>query len=118
MVLLFQRYLATKIQFTHAGTKRPPAAVAAAAAAAAVPSAVAVAAVESAIAAAAVNTAAYPFYELRNQPPRGPRLVSAFDLLCPLWGGGASRFRAFPSSEGAYFTVYVSLALFSTLNVL
>ena len=42
----------------------------------------------SAIAAAAVNTAAYPFYELRNQPPRGPRLVSAFDLLCG--GGGVS----------------------------
>ena len=88
MVLLFQRYLATKIQFTHAGTKRPTAAVAAAAAAAAVPSAPAVAAVESAIAAAAVNTAAYPLYELRNQPPRGPRLVSAFDLLCG--GGGVS----------------------------
>ena len=118
MVLLFQRYLATKIQFTHAGTKRPPAAVAAAAAAAAVPSAVAVAAVESAIAAAAVNTAAYPFYELRNQPPRASRASPrecAFDLLC---GAEGSRFRAFPSSEGAYFTVYVSLAFFSTLNVL
>ena len=91
MVLLFQWYLATKIQFTHAGTKRPPAAVAAAAAAAAVPSAPALAAVESAIAAAAVNTAAYaayPFYELLNQPSCGPRLVSPFDLLCG--GGGVS----------------------------
>ena len=89
MVLLFQRYLATKIQFTHLGTKRPPAAAAAAAAAAAVPSAPAVAAVEAAIAAAALNTAAFFTHEPRIQPPRQPRLVSAFDLLVG-GGGGAS----------------------------